>query len=429
MTTTEDRHRTSRAVNKDAGPRRLQHMRPRARARALPAVVTVAGAVLASTVLAGLAIAGCTASSQPAAALSPAASASSGTGGPAGPLASADGAAPRDFVALVGTPAARAPEPASAGLYLGSAATGTIATRRLIPAVYDGMRADGAAVGRDGNVWATYSKGPAIVPDGFGPTIFSPDTCGDAVVEWNLQGSTPRATVYQRSGDNVLLGQAVPSPNGQLLAYTEQPCNINGTGVYLRVTDVSSKRSWTIGQALPGCHILSTPAWSADGTQLLEGYAAANLPYNAGADFCTGPQTERLLRLDALAAQPGAAGQVTSPDGNCQVNSVAGLAGGSTLVLEGCGRSQDYALDFGALLVVGPDGRHQRTIRFGACSGGRQLAGDASGGSVLIAGTTDCDPASARSRLTSDLWDYSGGRLRLIAATPESGREPNVIAW
>ncbi|HEY6792477.1 MAG TPA: hypothetical protein VI365_34720, partial [Trebonia sp.] len=317
-----------------------------------------------------------------------------------------------------------------AGLYLGSAATGTIG-RRLIPVVYDGMRAVGAAVGRDGDVWVTYSKGPATVPDGFGPAVFSPDTCGNEVVEWDLQGSTPRATVYQRSGDNVLLGQAVPSPDGQLLAYTEHPCNsnINGTGMYLRVTDVSSRRSWTIGQDLPGCHNLTTPAWNAGGTQLLEGYAPANLPYNAGANFCTGPQTQRLLRLDALAPQSGAAGQVTSPDGNCQVESVAGLAGGDTLVLESCGRSQNAALDFGALLVVDPDGKHQQTIRLGRCSETGQLAGDSSGGSVLVAGITDCDPTSARATVTSDLWDYSGGRLRLVAATPQSGREPTMIAW
>jgi hypothetical protein len=396
-------------------------MRFRARARALRPVITLAGTVLASTVLAGLAIAGCTASPPPAAALSQAASASSGTGGPGGPaglLASVDGAAPRDFVTLV----------AGTGLYLGNAATGSIA-RRLIPVVYDGMHAVGTAVGRDGNVWVTYSKGPASSQIGFGPASAKPDSCGNAVVEWSLQGATPRPAVFQRTGDDVLLGQAVPSPDGRLLAYTEQPCNINGTGVYLRVTDVSSKRSWTIGQGLPGCHILTTPAWSANGTQLLEGYAAANLPYNAGPDFCTGPGTERLLRLDALAAQPGAAGQVTSPDGNCQVGSVAGLAGGGALVLESCGRSQDYARDFAALLVVGVDGRHLQTIRFRGCSETVQLAGDSSGGSVLVATIADCNPTSNRSRVTGDLWDYSGGRLRLVAATPESGREFPTIAW
>ena len=87
------------------------------------------------------------------------------------------------------------------------------------------------------------------------------------------------------------------------------------------------------------------------------------------------------------------------------------------------------ALDFGALLVVGPDGQHQQTIRLGRCSEAGQLAGDSSGGNVLVTGAVDCNPTSARSPVTSDLWDYSGGRLRLVTATPESSREPAAIAW
>jgi hypothetical protein len=385
--------------------------------------------MLACSTLAVLAISACT-GSRPAGQGGTAQPAASTTAGAAaGQLTSANGAAPRGFAALVDVLPGRAPEPADAGLYLGDAATGAI-TRRLAPAAYDGMHAEGVAVGRDGNVWVTYSEGPSVLQVGNGPLYPKPDTCANAVVEWNLQGAAPLATIYRRTGDNVLLGQAVPSPDGKLLAYTERPCNINGVGVYLRVTDMTSGKSWTIGRALPGCHILSTPAWSANSKQLLEGYAAANLPYNAGAEFCTGPGTERLLRLDALAPQPGADGQVTSPDGNCQVTSVAGLAGGSTLVMEACGRSPDYTLDFGALLVVGQDGRHQQTIRLGRCSEAGLLAGDSSGGSVLVTGAVTCDPTSARVPLTNDLWDYSGGRLRLVAATPAKARgQLTGLAW
>jgi hypothetical protein len=313
---------------------------------------------------------------------------------------------------------------------LGDAATGAI-TGKLVPALYDGMHADGAAVGRDGTVWVTYSKGPAVRQVGFGPGFAQPGTCGNEIVEWNLQGATPRAAVYQRSGDNVLLGQAVPSPDGQLLAYTEQPCELTARGVYLRVTAVSGGKTWTIGQRLPGCHVLTTPAWSAGGTQLLEGYAAANQPYgNDVSDFCTGPGTERLLRLDATTSQPGVSGQVTSPDGNCQAESVAGLAGGGALVLQSCGRSQDYARDFAALLVVAADGQRQQAISLGGCSQPGQLAGDSSGGSVLATATVDCTPTSStRPRITDDLWDYSGGRLRLVAAAPATDRGPAQVAW
>ena len=323
---------------------------------------------------------------------------------------------------------------AGAGLYLDSAATGAVA-RRLLPPVYDGMRAVGAAVSRDGNVWVTYSKGPAVSQVGFGPESPKPDSCANAVVEWNLQGATPRPAVFTRTGDNVLLGQAVPSPNGQLLAYTEHPCNINGVGVYLRVTDMSSKRSWTIGQRLPGCHVLTTPAWSASGTQLVEGYAAANLPYNAGADFCTGPQTERLLRLGALAPQPGAAGQVTSPDGNCQVSSVAGLAGGGALLPRVLRPVDNEALDFAALLVVGADGSTSRPSGWAAARC-RQLAGDASGGSVLVTGALYCKPSARATGQLSGLLrrPAAPGRRLRAAIRGHVGRDrlvahPGPAAW
>ena len=388
-----------------------------------------AGAALASAALAGLAVTGCTTSSRPAASLAAAASASPASpraAGPAGLLTSAGGAAPRDFVA-VGT--LTGPLTGGPSVGLGDAATGSVGGE-LVAGSYDGMHADGAAVDRDGNVWVTYSKGPAVTQVGFGPAFPKPDSCGNVVVKWNLGGAVPRPAVYQRSADDVLLGQAVPSPDGQLLAWTERPCGLEFSRLYLRVTAVSSGKSWTIGQGLPGCHVLTTPAWSADGTHLLEGYAAANQPYgNGDSSFCTGPGTERLLRLDAMAPQSAAAGQVTSPDGNCQADSVAGLAGGSALVLEACGRSQDYTRDFAALLVVGPDGQPQRTVRLGGCSEAGQLAGDSSGGSVLVTATVDCNPTSIHSRITDDLWDYSGGRLRLVAATPATARSPHQLAW
>jgi len=386
------------------------------------------GAALACAALAGLAVTGCTASSQPAAAISPAASASSAAGGPASRLTvGAGGAAPRDFVAVSYT---GGPKNNDIWVQLGDAATGAI-TGKLVPGLYDGMHADGAAVGRDGTVWVTYSKGPAVTQMGFGPAFSKPATCGNEVVKWNLQAATPHATVYQRSGDNVLLGQAVPSPDGQLVAYTEQPCELTSRGVYLRVTAISSGKNWTIGQGLLGCHILTTPAWSADGTQLLEGYAAANQPYGTDvSEFCTGPGTERLLRLAATTAQPGVSGQVTSPDGNCQVESVAALAGGGALALQSCGRSPDYARDFAALLVVAAGGQHRQTISLGGCSAAGQLAGDSSGGSVLVTATVDCTPTAARPpRITDDLWDYSGGRLRLVAAAPATDRAPTQVAW
>ena len=78
---------------------------------------------------------------------------------------------------------------------------------------------------------------------------------------------------------------------------------------------------------------------------------------------------------------------------------------------------------------MGADGQHERTISLGRCSEAGQLAGDSSGGSALVTSVLDCNPTSARSPVTGQLWDYSGGRLRLVAASPEFARESNQVAW
>jgi hypothetical protein len=386
-------------------------------------ITTRGRARVAALVAAGLAVMGCAASPR-AAPPAPAPPAAAPAGGPASRLSAPAGATPAGFVAV----GRAGPGTGGPWVRLGDAATGALGPA-LVPGTYDGMGAEGAAVGPGGSVWVTYSKGPAARPDGFGPGITVPDSCANAIVEWNLRGAAPRAAVFARTGDDVLIGPAVPSPDGRLLGYAERPCGPQFSGLYLRVADVATGRSWTIGQGLPGCHVLTTPAWSADGTQLLEGYAAANAPYDAGPGFCTGPGTERLLRLPATVPQPGAAGQVTSPGGNCQVDSVAALAGGGAVALESCGRSQDYAADFAALLVVTAGGRRVRTVSLGACSAAGQLAGDAAGSGFLVSATVDCAPAAARSRVTFELLDYSGGRLRLVTAAPAAAGDPAGLAW
>jgi hypothetical protein len=273
------------------------------------------------------------------------------------------------------------------------------------------MKAQGASVDRDGDVWATYAKPASELGHVMGGNP-QPHTCANEVIVLRARG-TPRVSAWLRTGDDVTLGQAVPSPDGRLLAYTEEGCSTAPNGQFLRVTDLRARRSWTIGQRLPGCHPFTTPAWSADSRQLAEGYAAANLPYLDVGGVCTGPQTERLLLLDARVPQPGASGRVSSPDGNCQVQSAAGLAGGETLALEQCGRSTDPSKDFAALVPFSADGRPGRQVSLGPCSFTRQLASDSDGRHILVSAAVDCTNSAASA--TYRLWSYAGGQRRLVA--------------
>jgi hypothetical protein len=399
------------------------------RAAALPfAVVSVA--------LAGLAAAGCTPAPRQAAPASPAQAAAAaspataqslpapGTAPAPAPgvlamarLGARDGAAPRQFVAVTVT-----------GVDLVDAATGRD-LGRLLPSAWAGMSATGVSAGSDGDVWVTYGKaayphGPAAEIDG---GVALPHSCASVVVVVRTRGA-PRAFTWLRSGGEVRIGQAVPSPDGRLVAYTEQPCTSGYDGLHLRVTDLRTGKSWAIGQGLPGCHVFTAPAWSADSRQLIEGYAAANPPYY-GPRVCNGPGTERLLRLDARRPQPGAAGQVSSPGGNCQVTGAAGLPGGGALALEDCGRSQDYARDFAALLPFSADGRPGPQVPLGRCTAPGQLSADPSSGDILLSARVDCDPASARSLVSTRLWTYSGGRARLAATTQGMGLWERPLAW
>jgi hypothetical protein len=240
-----------------------------------------------------------------------------------------------------------------------------------------------------------------------------PRTCASEVIALRARG-TPQVSAWLRAGDDVPLGQAAPSPDGRLLAYTEAGCSTAPNGQFLRVTDLRTGRSWTIGQRLPGCRPFTTPAWSADGRELVEGYAAANLPYRNAGGVCTGPQTERLLRLDARVPQPGAPGKIPRPDGNCQVQSAAGLAGGGTLVLEQCGRSQAPSKDFAALLPFSADGRPGRQASLGRCTFARQLASGGDGRHVLVSAAVDCVNSVAAA--TYRLWSYAGGQRHLVTA-------------
>jgi hypothetical protein len=336
--------------------------------------------------------------------------------GPAAALAHlgpAGGAAPRQFVVAV----------PGAGVMLGDAATGRL-LGRLLPPALGPMAAQGAAVARDGGVWVTYGKPAAALGRTAGGDPQAHTCAGEIVVL--RAGAAPRVSVWLRAGDNVTLGQAVPSPDGRLVAYTEAGCATAPSGQFLRVTDLRTRRSWTIGAGLPGCHLFTTPAWSADGRQLAEGYAAANRPYDTPGGMCTGPQTERLLRLDARAPQRGASGEVSSPDGNCQVQSAAGLAGGGTLVLEQCGRSLNPAKDFAALLPLSAGGRPGRQASLGRCTFTRQLAPDGGGRHVLVSAAVDCASSVASSGYR--LWSYAGGQRRLVAAgRPGTWQWP--LAW
>jgi len=129
--------------------------------------------------------------------------------------------------------------------------------RLLLPDGSHGLQVTGLARDRSGNLWITYSRGP-YSGGGVAGGDPRPDSCGNVIAI--LHAATGRITTFLRTGDNVLISGAVPSPGGRLLAYSESGCATGYFDSYLRVTDLGTGRSWTIGQGLPRCHLITSPS-------------------------------------------------------------------------------------------------------------------------------------------------------------------------
>jgi hypothetical protein len=302
--------------------------------------------------------------------------------------------------------------------------TGAI-IRRLLPASSGGMQVAGLSLDHSGNLWITYSRGPFYRDDTAGGDP-RPGSCGNEIAI--LHAATGRVTIFLRTGDNVLISGAAPAPDGRLLAYSESGCATGYFNSYLRVTKLSTGRSWTIGQGLPRWHLITDPSWSTDGQALLVGYAPAAAPaYTGPQGTCSAPSRERLVKLNPAAPKPGMNGSSATADRGCQITAVAGIAGGSMLAIEACG-GQLYLNGPAQLLVLDPHLRQVRQIALGRCTDGNELDADRSGRSVLVSAYLYCNPPGRPGPVTR-LWRYQGGTLHLITAVPGDATGVSLMAW
>jgi len=298
--------------------------------------------------------------------------------------------------------AAGIPQPVIA---ISDAQTGVF-VRELLPGRRDGMAVTGLSLDSAGNLWITYSKGPALRAPGTAGGDPQPDSCGNEVAV--LHATTGRLSVVLRTGDNVLIGDATVSPDGSQLAYSESGCATGYFNSYLRITDLRGGLSWTIGAGLPRCHSLTGPAW--DGTDLLVGYAPATVTNYAGPqNTCIQPAAERLVRL-STAAQPGLVGAGIGAGGRCEFTSVVGLAGGAIAAVEACG-DQQYINGPARLVILTSQFRQLAALPLGRCTDGNRLSPDASGRHLLIIAYLYCNPPGLAAPVTR-LYRYSAGVLQ-----------------
>jgi hypothetical protein len=304
-----------------------------------------------------------------------------------------------------------------------SVRTGAI-VRRLLPADRDGMHVDGLSLDRSGNLWITYSKGPIEQGDLAGGDP-KPHSCANEIAI--LHASTGRLSVFLRTGNNVLISGAAVSQEGGLLAYGESGCATGYLSNHLRVTDMRTGHSWTIGDGLPRCHFVTDPAWVMDGRGLLVAYAAhTGRPYTGPQGTCSGIGPERLVELNPT-AQPGLAGRSFSAGRACEITSVTGTAAGNLMAVEACGRPGGSSGP-ARLLVLDAQVRPVRQITLGRCTDGNELSTDRAGGSVLVSAYLYCNPPGKPGPVTK-LWSYAGGKLRLITSVPGGTLGVSQMTW
>jgi hypothetical protein len=306
---------------------------------------------------------------------------------------------------------------------LSDVATGAL-VRDVLPATAaNGMRVTGLALDHAGDLWITYSKGPSYAGPAIssGPAIPRPDTCANQVDI--VHTGTGRVTVALRTGDNVLIWGARPSPDGRELVYRESSCTAYEDS-YLEIKSLFSEQQWSIGQDLPECHLLAEVAWSANGRGLLADYGPASQPFSYSQDTngCTQSWAGRLVQVNASAPQRGLAGTTVLADPGCQIDAVGGTADGGALAVEGCGGAPEFDSGPVSLLVIGANGRIDRRLTLGGCADEAQIAMNQADNAALVSVYFSCAPQ------TTDVWEYRDGALRPILRAPGNGGAISMLA-
>jgi hypothetical protein len=216
---------------------------------------------------------------------------------------------------------------------------------------------------------------------------------------------------------STLVTDAVPSPNGALVAMRSAGCATSYFDQSLVVRDLASGRQWAIGADAPRCHEIDRPSWSPDGSQLVFPYRPSILRYGtkpAARDFCTAPRFGRLVVVRAGRASSIRSWKLIDADKKCSFAAAAFDRAGIAAV-EVCRRGPSPALVLGRAYLLQLNKRHRVVERIALKPGWEEglVSTDARDGTVLI---SQDQPANAGYPERDWVWQFDGHRLRLIAS-------------
>jgi hypothetical protein len=364
--------------------------------------------------LTAIAVTGCTGSSgrpRPAAA-SPVERVGTGTSGGVG-------VKPGSFVAVSGQ---------RLGLF--DASSGRV-LRWLLTEPYQGMTVTATAVDHTDRIWVTVSRGPACTSNvaGCGPKA---NSCAGKVI--TLNPTTGGITTALTASPGVLIADAQPSPDGRYLAFLDGRCDRSYFNQHIRVQDLTTGDSWTIGADLTPCHSLGSLSWASDGKHLVVGYGRSRVTSvgaaaGYGAGTCLAPAAAKIAVVPALSEQPRIKGPTAAAQAGCQIEAVTATDTGFAAI-EGCRGSPGSSLS-GPVRLIRYSTHLQRSVEatLGACVDGAELRANQTGTSLLGTTYQFCNPPGKPDPKTVAFTDHDHAPATFYEQ-PNGGEDTfSAISW
>jgi hypothetical protein len=264
--------------------------------------------------------------------------------------------------------------------------------------------------GPSGEVLQTATRPALCTGDtlGCGP---KPDTCRGQVSE--LVGSHFKPIFT--AADSVRLSAAVASPDGQRLAMAADPCTKGP--VTLSVRDLSTGAHWILRRAAR-CSDIGSPAWSANGQELVFPYSRVRDPgHLPQPGVCPGVPYARLAIAPAARGSRSSSWTMIKADHGCSFD-VATFDPAGIAAVEGCRRKHASGSfvdpNFGQAVLLQLNRHQQVTTRVDLKPGWEQgTISTEPSGDVLV---TQDQPANEPYPERDLVWEFDGRHLRLIRA-------------
>ena len=283
-----------------------------------------------------------------------------------------------------------------------------------------------------GTVWVTAGSGPACIGAGFECGGLKPNSCRSKVLKLSPGGGPPQTALT--FPDSELVGDGVPSPDGEEVALVTAGCTTSYFDSHYVVRDLESGRQWTLGSGARPCHSLSSPAWNATGTELVFTYGVSTLPQGqqpptlGGSPACTAPSRDGIVVAAADRSSTAASWHVIAHQPGCNYETAAFDRAG-IVAFEACAPTPTAPADddfLGPAYVVQLDTRGRLLFRLplevGANPG--SVASNPDTGEVLVTQdqTYNDSARPGHQPAYNYVWQLAGRHLRLIVRFPFNGQ-------